>query len=40
MDNSNIPCLGLNLTPLDSNSWLGGFTDADGNFSTTVCVWS
>ena len=35
-DNSSIPCLGLDMSPLDSNSWLSGFTDADGNFSITV----
>ena len=35
-DNSTIPCLGLDLSPIDSNSWLAGFTDADGNFSITV----
>lgn len=33
---SYIPCLGLDLSPLDSNSWLAGFTDADGCFSITV----
>ena len=35
-DNTSIPCLGLDLSPLDSNSWLAGFTDADGNFSISV----
>jgi len=35
-DNTTIPCLGLDLSPLDSNSWLAGFTDADGNFSITI----
>ena len=35
-DNTYIPCLGLDLSPLDSNSWLAGFTDADGSFSITV----
>ena len=35
-DNSSIPLLGLDLSPVDSNSWLSGFTDADGNFSITV----
>ena len=35
-DNSSIPCLGLDLSPIDSNSWLAGMTDADGNFSITV----
>jgi len=27
-DNSTIPCLGLDSSPLDSNSWLAGFSDA------------
>ena len=35
-DNTTIPCLGLDLSSLDSNSWLAGFTDADGNFAITV----
>ena len=35
-DNNLIPLLGLDLSPIDSNSWLSGFTDADGNFSITV----
>jgi len=35
-DNTNIPCIGLDLSPLHSNSWLAGFTDADGSFSITV----
>ena len=35
-DNTYIPCLGLDLSPLDSNSWLAGFTDADGSFGITV----
>ena len=35
-DNSSIPCLGLDTSSLYSNSWLAGFTDADGNFSITV----
>lgn len=35
-DNSSIPCLGIDTSPLNSNSWLAGFTDADGNFSITV----
>lgn len=35
-DKSSIPCLGLDISPLNSNSWLAGFTDADGNFSITV----
>lgn len=36
-DNSSIPCLGLDKSPLDSNAWLAGFSDADGCFSITVC---
>lgn len=35
-DNSSIPCLGVDTSPVNSNSWLAGFTDADGNFSITV----
>ena len=35
-DKSSIPLLDLDLSPIDSNSWLTGFTDADGNFSITV----
>ena len=35
-DDSYIPCLGLDLSPIESNSWLAGFTDADGNFSITL----
>lgn len=35
-DKSSIPCLGLDTSSLISNSWLTGFTDADGNFSITV----
>lgn len=35
-DISYIPLLGLDLSPLDSNSWLSGFSDADANFSITV----
>jgi LAGLIDADG endonuclease/NADH-Ubiquinone oxidoreductase (complex I), chain 5 N-terminus/Proton-conducting membrane transporter len=35
-DNTNILLLGLDLSPLDSNSWLSGFSDADANFSITV----
>lgn len=35
-DNSSIPCLGLDLSPFDSNGWLAGFTDADGCFAITV----
>lgn len=35
-DNSSIACLGLDNSPLDSNAWLAGLTDADGNFSITL----
>jgi hypothetical protein len=35
-DNSSIPLLGLDLSPIDTNNWLSGFTDADGNFSITL----
>ena len=35
-DSSSIALLGLDLSPLDSNSWLAGFTDADGNFAITL----
>ena len=35
-DNSSIPCLNLDLSPIESNSWLAGFSDADGNFSITL----
>lgn len=35
-DNSSIPLLDLDLSPIDSNSWLAGFTDADGNFSINL----
>jgi hypothetical protein len=32
----NIPCLNLDLSPIDSNAWLSGFTDGDGNFSINL----
>lgn len=35
-DNCSIPLLGLDKSPLGSNAWLAGFTDADGNFSITI----
>lgn len=35
-NNCNIDCLGLDLSPIDSNSWLAGFTDGDGNFSINL----
>jgi len=31
--NYNIPVLGLDCSPIDSNAWLAGLTDADGNFN-------
>lgn len=34
--NYNINSLGLDLSPINSNSWLAGFTDGDGNFSITL----
>jgi hypothetical protein len=34
--NSNINLLPLDESPIDSNSWLAGFADADGNFSITI----
>ena len=35
-DNSSIPLRGIDSSPLDSNSWLAGFTDADGCFGITI----
>jgi hypothetical protein len=35
-DNSTIPFLGLDTSSINSNSWLAGFTDADGNFSISL----
>ena len=34
--NCNINCLNLDLSPIDSNAWLAGFTDGDGNFSINL----
>lgn len=34
--NYSIDCLSLDISPLDSNAWLAGFTDGDGNFSITL----
>lgn len=34
--NCNINCLKLDQSPIDSNAWLAGFTDGDGNFSITL----
>ena len=35
-ENSNIDCLGLDTSPIDSNAWLAGFSDADANFSISL----
>ena len=32
----NINCLGLDLSAIDSNAWLAGFTEGAGNFSITL----
>jgi len=34
--NCNLNCLNLDLSPIDSNAWLAGFTDGDGNFSINL----
>ena len=34
--NLKIKPLGLDLSPIDSNAWLAGFTDGDGNFSINL----
>lgn len=34
--NTNIIPLNLDLSPLESNSWLAGFSDGDSNFSITL----
>lgn len=34
--NTTISCLNLDLSPIDSNAWLAGFTDGDGNFSINL----
>jgi len=36
LDSLNIPCLGLDNSPIDSNSWLAGFSDGDANFSISL----
>lgn len=33
---TKIKPLGLDLSPIDSNAWLAGFTDGDGNFSINL----
>lgn len=35
-DKTNLNCLGLDQSDIESNSWLAGFTDGDGNFSITL----
>ena len=35
-DYYSIDCLSLDLSPIDNNGWLAGFTDGDGNFSITL----
>ena len=35
-DKSSIPLLGLDTSPINSNAWLAGFTDGDGNFSINL----
>jgi LAGLIDADG endonuclease len=35
-DNISINPLGLDLSPINSNSWLAGFTDGDGNFAINI----
>lgn len=34
--NLNIELLGLDLSPIDSNSWLAGFSEGDANFSINL----
>ena len=36
VDNLSIPLLDIDNSTIDSNNWLSGFTDADGNFSITI----
>ena len=35
-NNTKIEFLGLDRSPIDSNAWLAGFTDGDGNFSINL----
>ena len=35
-DKTNFECLGLDKSDINSNSWLAGFTDGDGNFSINL----
>jgi hypothetical protein len=34
--NCNINCLNLDQSPIESNAWLAGFSDGDGNFSINL----
>lgn len=29
----------LDTSPINSNAWLAGFSDADANFSINICKW-
>jgi hypothetical protein len=35
-DNLQLECLNLDNSPINSNAWLAGFTDGDGNFSINL----
>lgn len=35
-DNLQLKCLNLDNSPINSNAWLAGFTDGDGNFSINL----
>jgi len=35
-DNLQLECLNLDNSPVNSNAWLAGFTDGDGNFSISL----
>lgn len=35
-DNLQLECLNLDNSPVNSNAWLAGFTDGDGNFSINL----
>ena len=35
-DSISINPLGLDVSPIDSNAWLAGFTDGDGNFTINI----
>jgi len=36
LEEDKLPILRLDDSPVDSNSWLSGFTDADGNFDLSI----